>query len=166
MRTILVIGVLAVAVAGCSSSGPKQLPPLGRGQSLRPIVVYEVVDPTHPARHIRNIRMALLDHTGKVLHKVVDRRPLLVLHPTAAEVAHGVVELYAPEATGFIQYQMESGGFFVGVFDGRGYDVGTVEGDPDGLNVSLHVGPDAVLEESIAHALTTRVRVVTPPSPL
>ncbi|HVY10726.1 MAG TPA: hypothetical protein VHB18_11360 [Mycobacteriales bacterium] len=61
-------------------------------------------------------------------------------------------------------YQQASGaGFFVAIIDGVGYQVGSIVGDTDGLDISVRVGRTPADQDqaiAIARSLTTRVRVL------
>jgi hypothetical protein len=165
MRARAGLLLIGLVVAGCSGgSSPHQPPPLGTGQSLKPVPVYQVVDPQHPASHTRIIKMARRDVSGKVDHEITDRKPLFVLHATAAQVLRGTVQLKAPEAVNFFEYQQASGaGLFVAIIDGVGYQVGSIVGDTDGLDISVRVGRTPADQDqaiAIARSLTTRVRVL------
>jgi hypothetical protein len=163
MRATVILSAVVLAAAGCSGgSAPRS--PLGRGESLQSISIYQGVDATHPAKHVRLISMGLLNPDGSIRREKVDRQPLLVLHPTAAQVQSGYLELYAPEATNLIDYQQASSGVrLITILRGRGYQVGTIGGDPDGLDIAIQLHDEA-LAESIAHQLTSRVRVLPTPS--
>jgi hypothetical protein len=141
------------------------VPSIGRGQSLQPLPLYEVVSPTDHGVRSRAIeippRLSSLPSTSIR----IQLRPATQLHVTAAELIDATHEgwrlwLYAPEATA-----LYPGGIgthqYVAVFNGVAYRAIPIQGDSNGLNVSV-VLEDATesLAASMGSALTSDVKIL------
>jgi hypothetical protein len=157
--------VLVAAIAGCG--GASKPPMIGRGQSLRPLPIYEELSPTAPARQSQTVETpgripSLPSMTVKIaLH------PAARLHIAAAEVVDATalgyrLWVYAPEAS-----RLFPGGLahhrYVVVYDDVAYPAIPLGADPNGLNLAIVL--DSTSEgfaASLAGALTSDVRILEP----
>jgi hypothetical protein len=157
--------VLVAAIAGCG--GASKPPMIGRGQSLRPLPIYEELSPTAPARQSQTVEVPGRIPSLPSTRIKIALRPAVRLHVTAAEVVDATalgyrLWVYAPEASRLFPSGIAHH-LYVGLYDDVAYRAIPLSADPNGLNLSIVLGSVSEgFAASLAGALTSDVRILEP----